>query len=89
MESIRRNFFNGVQCHERKIVWIEESDDEHDSDDDVNEGDLNAVDSDVDEVLETCANVFNSVFVNAGLGGDSFRVVVLLRGGSHKSATMA
>ncbi|GJV88651.1 hypothetical protein Tco_1532589 [Tanacetum coccineum] len=50
MESIRRNFFNSVQCDERKIVWIEESDDEHDSDDDVNEGDLNAVDSDVDEV---------------------------------------
>ncbi|GKA27959.1 RNA-directed DNA polymerase, eukaryota [Tanacetum coccineum] len=22
MESIRRNFFNGVQCDERKIVWI-------------------------------------------------------------------
>ncbi|GJT48259.1 RNA-directed DNA polymerase, eukaryota, reverse transcriptase zinc-binding domain protein [Tanacetum coccineum] len=34
--------------------FLEESDDEHDSDDDVNEGDLNAVDSDVDEVLETC-----------------------------------
>ncbi|GJU54514.1 RNA-directed DNA polymerase, eukaryota [Tanacetum coccineum] len=29
--------------------FLEESDDEHDSDDDVNEGDLNAVDSDVDE----------------------------------------
>ncbi|GJS59196.1 RNA-directed DNA polymerase, eukaryota [Tanacetum coccineum] len=23
MESIRRNFFNGVQCDERKIVWIQ------------------------------------------------------------------
>ncbi|GKB02175.1 nucleotide-binding alpha-beta plait domain-containing protein [Tanacetum coccineum] len=34
--------------------FLEESDDEHDSDNDVNEGDLNAVDSDVDEVLETC-----------------------------------
>ncbi|GJY15145.1 hypothetical protein Tco_0385567 [Tanacetum coccineum] len=22
MESIRRNFFNGVQCDERKITWI-------------------------------------------------------------------
>ncbi|GJY68643.1 hypothetical protein Tco_0471625 [Tanacetum coccineum] len=25
MESIRRNFFNGVQCDERKIVWINEA----------------------------------------------------------------
>ncbi|GJV72364.1 putative reverse transcriptase domain-containing protein [Tanacetum coccineum] len=32
--------------------FLEESDDEHDSDDDVNEGDLNAVDSDVDEKSE-------------------------------------
>ncbi|GJY89062.1 hypothetical protein Tco_0503690 [Tanacetum coccineum] len=34
--------------------FLDESDDEHDSDDDVNEVDLNAVDSVVDEVLETC-----------------------------------
>ncbi|GJT51837.1 hypothetical protein Tco_0977994 [Tanacetum coccineum] len=56
--------------------FLEESHDEHDSDDDVNEGDLNAVDSDVDEIKSERfglnfnvqgANVFNSFIVNAGL----------------------